>query len=328
MNHSDIRFYPSSDIPPLPLLEGLPSPDELAPMSEMPDGRIFLLNAQGQAVAHTALWWNHTPCLEGNEVGAIGGFAALGEIEAVALLEAAVKELQAQGVQKVVGPMNGNTWRRYRYIAESTGRGPFLLEPRNPASYPEWWRAAGFHEIAAYSSSTILLDGQPTVADALKKRLLKSGLTIRPIDLNRYEEELRAIYTICLKSFASNFLYTPLSEEGFLGAYRKLKDRIDAELVKIVERDGVACGFVFAIADLEAAARGEKPALIIKTLAVDPEARCPGLGSVLVDEVQMLGYQKGFSTALHVLQFDDNNVRRITTRHHGETFRRYSLFAR
>jgi ribosomal protein S18 acetylase RimI-like enzyme len=85
---------------------------------------------------------------------------------------------------------------------------------------------------------------------------------------------------------------------------------------------------VFAIPDLEAAARGETPALIIKTLTVDPAAKCSGLGSLLVDEVHRRGYEAGFREALLVLQFDDNNVLRITRRHGGERFRRYALFSK
>ena len=322
-----IEFFEGPAVPDAPVARGLPQPEDLAPESESPDGRIFAFD-DGMVAGFAALWWRDTPCNEGERVAAIGGFGAVDETVTKYLLDAATTMLHGMGFRMVVGPMNGNTWRRYRFVTESNGRGPFLLEPRNPDSYPDWWRAAGFEEIAYYSSSTIALNGQPTVPDALRKRLLRSGVKIRTLDPTRYEEELRSIHSVCLKSFSANFLYTPLSEEAFVGAYSKLKDRIDPDLVRIAERDGVVCGFVFAIADLEAAARGEKPALIIKTLAVDPGARCPGLGSILVDEVQNLGFEKGFSTALHALQHDENTVLRITSRHHGETFRRYTLFAR
>lgn len=52
--------------------------------------------------------------------------------------------LSDRGFDNLVVPMNGNTWRRHRFVIESDGRKPFLLEPRNPVEHPQWWRQAGF----------------------------------------------------------------------------------------------------------------------------------------------------------------------------------------
>lgn len=151
---------------------------------------------------------------------------------------------------------------------------------------------------------------------------------MRALDPARYDEELGKIYQVSLKSFANNFLYTPLEEEAFLDAYRKVRDRVDPDFVRTAERDGVACGFVFGIPDLEALARGEKPAVIVKTLAVDPDSHCAGLGSLLVDELHRIGWEKGYTEAIHALQHETNTSLKITGRHHGEVFRRYALFSK
>jgi GNAT superfamily N-acetyltransferase len=304
----------------------VPNIQTISPESEAPDARVMVIGDNETVMAHAALWWKETPEYEGQRVGAIGGFAATDAEVTKILLDGAASYLRDAGCERVVGPMNGNTWRNYRFVIESDGRGPFLLEPRNPTEYPDWWRAAGFVEFSRYSSSAIALDGVPTVPPALKQRLLRSGVVIRALDPAKFDEELSAIHDVCLRSFASNFLYTPLEREPFLDAYRRVKSRVDPDFVRVAERNGITCGFVFAIADFEAAARGEKPALVIKTLAVDPESRCGGLGSLLVDEVQVLGRAKGFDAAIHALQYDGNTVLRITARHHGEVLRRYALF--
>jgi len=321
-----IQIHPGAGIPQMAWVDGLPGISAISPESETPDARVILADENGTGLAHAALWWNQTPDYEGDPVGAIGGFSAMNGGTTRNLLEAAVNHLRGAGCQRIVGPMNGNTWRHYRFVIESQGRGPFLLEPRNPAQYPDWWKAAGFSEFSRYSSSAVALDGKPTVPSALKQRLLRSGVVIRPLDPARYDEELGAIHDVCLRSFSSNFLYTPLDKEPFLDAYRRVKSHVDPDFVRVAERDGVVCAFVFAIADFEAAARGEKPAVIIKTLAVDPDSRCGGLGSLLVDEVQMLAHAKGYETAIHALQYDGNTVLRITARHQGEVIRRYALF--
>lgn len=139
---------------------------------------------------------------------------------------------------------------------------------------------------------------------------------------------MRSIHSVSLRSFAAGFLYTPLSAADFLEKCVGMRDLLDPELVLLAERNGEVCGFVFAIADLEATSRGEKPAVIVKTLAVDPAARCPGLGSLLVDEVHRLALSKGFTEAIHALQHQDNASRRITDRHRGHIIRRYTLYSK
>lgn len=323
-----IHFHEGPDLPGIPVSERLAHPRDLAPAGDRPDARIFLLDPAGIAIAHAALWWRETPPLEGEITGTIGGFDATDEMSAISLLHAAIARLRTMAVGQIIGPMNGNTWRRHRFVTGGTDRKPFLLEPRNPPDHPAWWRAAGFEPLSRYSSSAMPLDGADAVAPGLRRRLGKSGVTIRPLDPSRYVEELRGIHAVSLRSFARNFLYTPLDEESFVGAYLRLRDQVDPDLVRIAEKDGAACGFVFAVADLEAASRGERPALIVKTLAVDPTSRSAGLGSLLVDEVHRVGKTKGFSEAIHALQHETNTSLKITGRHRGERFREYTLFVK
>jgi GNAT superfamily N-acetyltransferase len=311
-----------------PMAGDLATPDDLAPAAENPDARIYLVLPDGSVIAHAALWWWETPFHQERRVGAIGGFGATDAAAAKLLLDGAADHLRQRGCRVAVGPMNGNTWRRHRFVTDSNGRGPFLLEPRNPAEHPGWWVRAGFSVLSRYSSSVMPLDGTETITSAVKDRLEKSGVFVRRLDVARYEEELLLIHAVSLRSFANNFLYTPLEEEGFLGAYRKVRAHVDVDFVRIAEREGTPCGFVFGIPDLEAAARGEKAAVIVKTLAVDPSARCGGLGSLLVDELHRSGREKGFTEAIHALQHETNTSLKITGRHHGEVFRRYALFSR
>ncbi|MDB6078789.1 MAG: family N-acetyltransferase [Akkermansiaceae bacterium] len=328
MNQASFLLQPGSQIPGLEPVTGLLGPHHLAPAGDLPDARAYVTDGKDFILAHAALWWTDTPKLDGVPIATIGGFEAVDEASAAMLLAGAANHLKSLGFQTVVGPMNGNTWRSHRFVVESDGTSPFLLEPRNPAPYPEWWETAGFTLLSSYSSSSLPLDGQATMAAALRERLLRSGVVIRPLDPARYDEELRAIHALSLRSFAGNFLYTPLEEEGFMEAYRKVRDRVDPDLVRISERDRQPCGFVFAIPDLEAAARGEKPAVIVKTLAVDPAARCAGLGSLLVEEIHELARAKGYTEAIHALQHQSNTSLKITGRHHGHMIRRYALFSK
>jgi GNAT superfamily N-acetyltransferase len=294
---------------------------------EASEAQVAVVDEGGGVCAEAALWWRETPQVEGVRVGAIGQFKADDAATAQVLLTAATDFLRQKGCKLAVGPLNGNTWRTHRLVVQSDGRGPFLLEPRHLQEHPSWWEGAGFSTLSRYSSSVMPLTGEEAISAAVKSRLLRS-VTVRPLDPVHYDEELRRIYEVSLKSFSANFLYTPLEEAGFVASYQKVRERVDPDLVRIAERDGQACGFIFGIADLEAAARGEKPAVIVKTLAVDPAARCAGLGSLLVDELHRISQEKGYTEAIHALQHEGNTSLKITGRHHGTVFRRYALFAK
>lgn len=300
----------------------------LARVDERPDARILLRDGDGEEVAHVALWWNDVPPLENDFVGAIGGFFASDEVAASVVLDAAADVLREQGRTIAVGPMNGNTWRRYRFVDGGAGRIPFLLEPSNPVTYPQWWRDAGFADLSWYSSSVLELDGTEVVTQCLKERLARSGVSIRKMNPEQFDDELRLIHQISLRSFPSNFLYTPLAEDEFIESYRKVKGYVDGDFVLIAEKQGVPCGFAFGIPDVVAAARGDKRVLIVKTLAVDPASRSAGLGSWLVDELHREGRTKGYTEAIHALQHQNNTSLKITGRHEGEVFRRYVLFSK
>jgi len=328
MNAPQIHFMPGAGTPDYPLAQGLPSPETMAASGERPDARLFLTNDDGKIIAHAALWWNDTPVLDGRRIGTIGGFAALDEEAAKVVLDHACVRLREAGRNIAVGPMNGNTWRRHRYVVSDGARGAFLLEPRNPPEYPVWWRGAGFTDLSHYTSSVIDLDGRRVVSPAMKARLEDSGIVIRKLHPGRYEEELKLIHALSLKSFSANFLYTSLDENEFLHAYAKVRDQVEPDFVRIAVRAGVPCGFLFGIRDLEAEARGEKPAVIVKTLAVDPESRSAGLGSLLVDEVHAAAYEKGYTESIHAMEHESNTSRKITGRYGGRVFRNYVLFSK
>ncbi len=321
MKLTELQYFEGSRIPGIRMEGG-----ENLPEAENPDARVILVQCSGVAIAHAALWWHDTPSIEGARVGAIGAFAATNRATALQILAAAKKVLRDAGCHVAVGPMNGTTWRSYRFVTESSGRMPFLLEPGNSESYPEWWSEAGFQDLSHYSSSLVSLHGTASFPTRLQDRFEKSGVIIRKFDLARFDDELALIYDLSLKCFIHNFLYTPVSKQAFVMGYLKVKEQVDSDFVRIAERDGKACGFLFGIADLEARSRGEDPAVIVKTLAVDPAARCAGLGSLLVDQVHQSAWGKGYTQAIHALQHQTNTSLKITNRHQGSVFRRYTLF--
>ena len=106
-------------------------------MSQLPLGAdAHLRHEAADGTAEALLWWTHVPALPGEKLGVIGGFNATSASATSAVLAEAGERLRAQGCTLAVGPMDGNTWRRYRFVTEPGTEPPFLLEPTNPATWP------------------------------------------------------------------------------------------------------------------------------------------------------------------------------------------------
>lgn len=277
---------------------------------------------------HCGIWWKNPP-IAPQQLGIIGHYSANNARDSKNLLDTACEYLKARGCEAVIGPMNGNTWKSYRFVTWSDGSMPFLLEPQNPAEWPKYWEQAGFTPCHEYISSinTHLEQSDPRLVKA-KDRLHRMGTTWRSLDTSRFAEELRQVYRLSLEAFSKNVLYTPLDEEAFLGQYLSFADKIDKDYVLLAnDVDGKCCGFVFAIPDFLQLQHGNTiNRLIIKTLAVSANRRSAGLGAVLVEEVQKRALQNGLNSAIHALMFSKNNSTNIGK--NSKLMRRYTLFIR
>ncbi|MGH7946179.1 MAG: GNAT family N-acetyltransferase [Opitutaceae bacterium] len=299
-------------------------------MNQLPmnaDARVEASGSDGSAEA--LVWWRHAPRLPGETSGVIGGFKATTAAAATDVLERAGEALRAQRCTFAVGPMDGNTWRRYRFVTEAGTEPPFLLEPVNPPEWPVWWRAAGFEPLAEYhSTATRDLTSRDERVARVTARMTAAGMTIREIDPARFEEELGRIHDVSVISFQENYLYTPLPREEFIAQYGAMRSQMRPELLLLAVHAGRPVGYVFAIPDLAEAKRGEPvKTIIVKTLAVLPGRTYAGLGAVLLDAVHAAAQRLGFRRAIHALMHETNASRNLSA-HYAQTIRRYTLFAR
>ena len=69
------------------------------------------------------------------------------------MLSRACAALEAAGCATAIGPMDGTTWRRYRFMVDRGPEPAFFLEPDNPDDWPQHWRSAGFSILATYTSA-------------------------------------------------------------------------------------------------------------------------------------------------------------------------------
>ncbi|HEY5792125.1 MAG TPA: hypothetical protein VIS74_02430 [Chthoniobacterales bacterium] len=293
------------------------------------DAHLAVLDPDQFEVARGSLWWTHAPPHPGHRPGILGHFAAASLEAARKLLDGACERLREAGCTLAIGPMDGNTWRKYRLVTEPGTEPPFFLEPANPPEWPGYFVSAGFAVLATYTSSLNSdLSKRDPRADRAAERLRKAGVAIRPLDPADFADELRKIHAVSAVSFTHNFLYTELAESTFLAQYLPIQSKVRPELVLLAEHEGRPVGYLFAIPDFAQAQRGETIDTVIgKTLAVLPGKSYGGLGVVLTDELQRTAHRLGYRRVIHALQHEQNNVRNMSE-FYGPVMRRYALFAR
>jgi hypothetical protein len=263
----------------------------------------------------------------GKKTLVLGNYECVNDQQAASeLLESAENFARMEGYEILLGPMNGTTWDTYRFCINPEA-GTFFSEMIHQPYYPQQWEQAGFKCTAEYISTidrTKSCDSEATLR--AEKQFTTNGIRFRNIDLGIYEQELEALFPLCEKAFANNFLYTPVSWNTFRDKYLAVRPYIVPEMVFIAEREhGSLAGFAFNFPDF--LCKTEKR-MIIKTLARDPAPDLKGLGDVLGNYSQRFARDNGFDAIIHALIYSGNYSRDLSEQYNATVFKKYSLYSK
>lgn len=294
-----------------------------------PDVHWVLVSREGTAEARCSLWWRRTPPHPKHRVGVIGHYAARDGVSGGTLLRHACEQLMSQQCTLAVGPMDGNTWWSYRLVTERGSEPPFFLEPTHPDDWPLHFTENGFNPLVQYASTLNSDLGRPDpAAERVARRMEGCGIRIRPLDVGRFEDDLRRIYSVSTESFRDHLFYSPLEEAAFMVQYLPFRSLVRPELVLLAERDASCVGFLFAVPDhLQTRRNGIVDTIIIKTLAILPGREYAGLGSLLLWRLHTSARALGFRRAIHALMAERSFSFNLSAKC-ARRIRRYTLFAR
>lgn len=282
---------------------------------------------------------------DGAPLGMLGQFEALERPEAVRdLLQEACTWLKSQGCTAVAGPIDGDTWHKYRFNLGPFDAPPFLKEPYNPPYYPEHWEAFGFRTWQTYHSRRVPdIDAARTGMDKRWCSVLERGFRFDGIDVAQFEPYLERLYAMVQVIFRHNFLYNDISRDEFLELYDGAEMLVDPDLAFIlVAPDGQDAGFSFTFPDVAravASMRGKKSLWSkakyllhsrtdtgnVKTVGIMPDFQGQGLYTAMTYQFYegMLG--KGLSKANLCLMID-GNISASADGGDGQVLRRYALY--
>lgn len=261
--------------------------------------------------------YRDAPGWGGRRTAAVGNFSCDSAEAGSALLEAAARELARDGFDGLIGPMDGDTWHKYRVVAETDGSPPYFLEPVCGVFDHAAFASAGFAPISSYVSARARIEAAiGTPAPQVP------GVRLAAWDGKNSASLIGGLFELSRTAFTSNAFYKPIERDAFLKLYEPILPAIDPRMVLFAYDGERLAGYLFALPDR---LQGAKPSTaILKTYA----SNVRGVGHMLVDTAHRVFRDLGFTDVIHALMHVDNQSRQRSVRHAGTVFRRYELMGR
>ncbi|HRF80512.1 MAG TPA: GNAT family N-acetyltransferase [Flavobacteriales bacterium] len=276
-----------------------------------PDARHFkcflIIEQDNVPVARCALYENPGITVDGASTLLIGSYECVIDATVAKRLFSEVESYAStNGYKHLIGPMDGSTWNSHRFT-ESSEHFLFFPEAYHHPYYPAQWQAHGFAPIEQYVSriDNKLLIERNVITDK-EAELSAAGIHIRPIRLDRVQEEFTRIGTFCMSAFKENRFFTPIPVEEFVAKYMPIAPVLKPELVLLAEdARGMLLGFILAFPDLYEP-EPTRRALIVKTVATSKDAPVKGIGHHLLRRLEEVAVAKGFRKTIHAFMSVQN----------------------
>ncbi|HRO74718.1 MAG TPA: hypothetical protein PLP27_01050 [Crocinitomicaceae bacterium] len=236
------------------------------------------------------------------------------------LLQTICDYCQKQGYSFMIGPLNGSTWKSYRFAVNPI-TDSYFSEPFHKAYYTEHFEKFGFEIAAEYVTQidkTVVLPKNPN-SD------LNENISFRTLDKTNFETELKNIYGFCKEIFHNNFLYTDIDEKTFLEKYLALKDVLNPEFVLLAEHNGEIVGLLLALHDYYCQT---KKRIIVKTLGRKSGTLYTNVVAELSHRIIEIALKHNYQSMLHAFMIESNTSKTLSSKQSGELFRRYKLYCK
>ena len=173
-----------------------------------------------------------------------------------ALLGAAEAWHRARGVGRLSGPYNLSINEALGVLVRGFDTPPMLLMGHDPPYVGPRLEEQGYapeKDLLAYLYDTAT-DLPAPIRRMLDQRL-PGRLAVRPLDLSRYRQEVKAISEVFNDAWADNWGFVPLSEAETDQLARQMRHLLNERLVWFAEFDGRPIGFIVALPNLNEAIR-------------------------------------------------------------------------
>lgn len=188
-------------------------------------------------------------------IGHFGLLAAENDPKVLAaLLGAAEGWLRDNGMTHARGPFDLSVNQECGVLVDGFHTPPMMMMPHNPPWLGPALEALGYGKAKDLLAYCLDCSGPPPEKVArLLKRPLPRGLTIRPLRLERYGEEIACLAGIFNDAWAGNWGFVPFDPAEVELLARELRPLIQRDLVWFAEIDGQAEAFIVCLPNLNEA---------------------------------------------------------------------------
>ena len=302
-------------------------------MIERPS-EIVIFNDENNNIGGSLHLWHNRPDYNGRKTSYIGNVNIHEKYRKneEQLFNKIFEELKKEGIETIIGPLNGTTWNTYRYVTEKGNGRPFLLEPWNEDYFVSLFEKLGFKPLAGYISTVMKgmnSNGHKNLdkkIEKLKKFDYYKDIRVESAENKNLLTVLNKVYDLTVEAFKNNFLYSELEREIFLKMYMSYEDKIVKKFFKMLYLRDELIGYVFGIPDYtELGYKGKIDTIILKTIAVSPEYNGKGMGYILINSLIEEAEKEGYENVIYALMHESNVSKNIGLLL-GNILRRYTLF--
>jgi ribosomal protein S18 acetylase RimI-like enzyme len=226
------------------------------PMLTHCDWQLFFLMEAGKMIGRCSAFVDHLAVEHWREpIGLFGSFECIEDKKAAhALLSAAKDWLADLGMKKMRGPWSFAS-QEWGLEIEGGKRPPVILAPHNPPYYPVYLEAFGLKKamdmlayLADIDAGYVFPERYLTLTDRIAQRY---GVSVRPVDLTRLEEEVLTIVDLSNRSISDNWGYYPVTVEEARALTRDLRKIVNPDVLLIAEdRENQPIGFALSLPDV------------------------------------------------------------------------------
>jgi GNAT superfamily N-acetyltransferase len=294
---------------------------------------------------------------QGTNVGFFGFFEVLEDPEAAkALLVEAEQWVKQRGHDAVIGPAQFSSNDELGLLVKGFDDAPRILMTYNPERYRSYLESNGYQkamDLWAYSLpvAEFAANTPPKLIRVVEKIRKRRNLTVRTLDMKRFDEEVHAFKQIYNTSWEKNWGFVPFTDAEIDLMAKQLKQIIDPDLVILVEAEGRLVGGSISLPDLnqplrKAYPKPHTPELItmmkllwhwklggrldwirVFALGVLPEYRGTGVDALMYMETARNAIPKGFKYAEMSWILENNEMMNRAIRAlGGEVYKTYRMY--
>lgn len=215
-----------------------------SPFAEDYEWRGFLIHDNEKLVAKAILAWRKK-----SQVGNLGFIDWINNEEvANTLMRSAEEFAKNHGLNEIKTPIDLNFFVKYR-LKSKGGGAPYYGEPIYPDYYEDLFIKAGYSVVGKWD--TYLIPRIANIVNAFKKRkkigkvkqTYTGKLKLRTIKIWDWDNELKIVYDLFVRSFGEMQEFEPISFEQFKLIYDDFKYIVHPLMSYIAELDGTPVGF-------------------------------------------------------------------------------------